>query len=134
MINATLYDNAAESLGVLSGRGIEEELFALQSVAPEEISSLPRVFKESVLSSVNDMFDSRNAGSVMALLKGTDLGDQGAVFAALESLPYRRNIFLKRGISMEFQARVRNLVKKAVGFQLATDVSMTSRFGLRRIR
>jgi hypothetical protein len=113
-MSATLADNTAENLRILSKQSFEEQLSTLNSLAPEAIASLPVVFKVAALSSINRMLDRRNAGILLVLLRGTDLGDQWAVFAALDRFAYRRTAVLKRAISTEFQSRVRNMVKKAI--------------------
>lgn len=98
-------------------------------MAPELVSELPRVFRESVICSINDILDKRNAGILLALLKGVDLGDQHAVFGALDSLSYRRAPFLEKVISREFYARVRRMVKGSLvgGVSLGSSLSASAR-------
>lgn len=114
-------EKGAESRGVLTMWSIEEELFALRSLAPEKLADLPAIFEKSVLSMIYSLLDRRDAPILLSLLRDTDLGSQYEVFTALDNLDHRCSALLKRAISDEFHARVHTAVKTAIGSRASPE-------------
>jgi hypothetical protein len=110
---------------------IEEELRTLNSLAPELVEVLPRLFKKAVVDSIKSGMGGKDFGLVLDSLPGIGPEHRPLVFRFLDSLYGEKAGELERAIDRRFQSEVRQLLRKmkineAVGHKLI-DKSIRSR-------
>lgn len=92
---------------------IEEELLALQALAPDMLEDLRSLFKEAVTNSLANILGENEARALVMLIGGTDFGSPSRVYAALDSIFHEGSQILKGAIVEEFRAHVHLLLEKA---------------------
>src|SRR5208337_4646317 len=92
---------------------IEEELFALQAIAPVMVEDLHFLFEEAVTDSLANILGDNGARALMRLIAGTNLGSPDQVYEALDSIFHEGAQVLKRAIVEEFSAKLHLLLEKA---------------------
>lgn len=100
---------------VRSGRSLDLEIIDLAAGFPEVAKGLPAVFEECLVRSIKNLLPRREAGTVLRLLKGADLGNPDEVYSAIDRVFPRGASLLKGEIAAEFHGEVRSLFRQAMG-------------------
>ena len=91
----------------------EEDLRALQALAPVMVEDLYSLFKEAVTDSLVDVLGENEARVLMRLIVGTNFESPDQVYEALDSIFHGGAQILRKAIVEEFSASVHLLLEKA---------------------
>lgn len=91
---------------------LEEDLFELQAITPEDVEDLPILFEEAVTDTLANLLGQNEARALVILLRGTDFGRRDEVFAALDSFFKEGSKIVKDAITEEFHAQAHLLAEK----------------------
>jgi hypothetical protein len=92
---------------------IEEDLLALQTLAPVMVEDLHSLFKEAVTDSFANILGENEARALMRLIAGTNFGSPDQVYEALDSILHEGAQILRKAIVEEFSTSVHLLLEKA---------------------
>jgi hypothetical protein len=91
---------------------IEEDLLALQILAPDMIGDLHSLFKEAVTDSLANILGQKEARVLMRRMARTNFESPYTVFAALDSILRGSSQILRDAIVEEFRVNVHLLLEK----------------------
>ncbi len=91
---------------------IEEDLLALQALAPDRIEDLRVLFKEAVTYSLANLLGDREARSLVRKIEETSFNSPPDLFATLDSLLHEGSKALRAAITEEFRLNVHLLLEK----------------------
>jgi hypothetical protein len=113
------------------GFSIEEDLRTINSMAPELLSELPRLFKNAVVDSIRSEMGRKDFGLILKSLPGIGPEHRPYVFRFLDSLYGDKARDLEDAIDRRFHTEVRQLLRNARRIETATlkiiDPSIRSR-------
>ncbi|MGD0396434.1 MAG: hypothetical protein ABSB26_05950 [Nitrososphaerales archaeon] len=92
---------------------VEEDLLALQALAPVMVEDLYSLFKEAVTDSFVNILGGNEARALMRLIAGTSFGSPDEVYEVLDSIFHEGAQILRKAIVEEFSASVHLLLEKA---------------------
>ncbi len=109
----------AESQGAVSGlaqqpgtQSVEEDLFALNAMAPELLEHVPVLFEETVKDSLTYMLGTKESTGVLSWFRGNELACRQGVFARLLAVYGDKASPLQNMIDRVFGMRVHELVRQ----------------------
>lgn len=91
---------------------VEEDLLALQVLAPDVAEDLPSLFKEAVTDSLARILGQNEARALMRLMARTNFESPYGVFGALDSVLQGGSKILREAIVEEFRVNVHLLLEK----------------------
>jgi hypothetical protein len=91
---------------------IEEDLLALQILAPDMAEDLHSLFKEAVTDSFANILGQKEARTLMRLMARTNFESPYMVFGALDSILHGGSQILRDAIVEEFRVNVHLLLEK----------------------
>jgi hypothetical protein len=91
---------------------VEEDLLALQVLAPDMAEDLHCLFKEAVTDTLASILGQNEARSLMRQLARTDFESPYSVFEELDSILHGGSKVLRDAIVEEFRVNVRLLLEK----------------------
>ncbi|MDA4123941.1 MAG: hypothetical protein OK438_00630 [Thaumarchaeota archaeon] len=101
-------------MSALIKESLEEELIALNAVAPDHIEQLPRIFELAVMDSLTNIVGEGEAIALSKLVGKSGLGEPITVYAQLDLLLGEGSGILKGAIQEEFRVKVHELYVRMI--------------------
>jgi len=95
-------------------QSVEQDLFALNAIAPDLLEHVPVLFKETVRESLSYMLGTKESKGVLARFRDDELASRPEVFARLVSVYGTRASPLQKMIDRVFGMRVHNLLQQLI--------------------
>ncbi len=95
-------------------KSLEEELFALRTLAPEAIEDLPEVFESAVMDSLTNILGEAEALALSKVMGKQTLADPVLLFPELEKFLRAGAPILSGAIEEEFRVKVHEIFTKAL--------------------
>jgi hypothetical protein len=104
---------------------LEEDVMALNSMAPDTLGDLRTIFKEATVDASANILDEPTAKALMFHIKDSNLETQHEIMAYLDSLLREGSGILKAAILAEFRVRVHERVALVRSkFDESMDISL----------
>jgi hypothetical protein len=114
MMRGDLKSDLKERVEPPSEQSVEEDIFALNAIAPDLLEHLPHLFEETVRGALGYMLGTNESKGVLGGFRDGELGSREGVFARLASLYGERASPLQKMIDRVFGMRVHDLLRQLV--------------------
>jgi fructose/tagatose bisphosphate aldolase len=110
-MSASLQKKAATRISELIGQTLEEEIFTVNSLAPEMVARLPSLFSDSVVDSVTNILGESSGEALIRSIGEERLMSPEETYEKLDSVLHGGSEILKSAIREDFRVRVHRLYK-----------------------
>jgi hypothetical protein len=111
VMSASLQKKAASRISELIGQTLEEEIFIVNSLAPDMVARLPSLFSDSVVDSVTSILGESAGEALIRSIGEERLMSPEETYASLDSMLHGGSEILKSAIREDFRVRVHRLYK-----------------------
>jgi hypothetical protein len=112
MTGPRTYEAADEINDSAGAQSVEEDLFALNALAPELLGGLPALFEETVRESLSYMLGTKESAGVLSWFQGDELKYRYGVYARLLELYGNKASPIQSMIDRVFGLRVHELLRQ----------------------
>jgi hypothetical protein len=105
---------ALSRMSALIRKSLEEELLALDALAPDCIRQLPRIFELAVMDSLTNILGEGEAIALSKLVGKSGLGEPNRVYTQLDLFLREGSGILKGAIQEEFRVKVHELYVRMI--------------------
>ena len=121
-LSESIQKRAVSHMSELIGQTMEEEIFGLNSMVPDLKEQLPRIFSDSVVTSVMSIMGDAAGEALIRYIGEDKLTKPTLVYDSLDSFLHDGSAVVKGAILEEFRVKIHKLYK------VATDMTPERRY------